>query len=148
MRLAAAFGRRVGPFLAASPRASFPLSLRHRRIVEPRTVLAGNAAQTLHPVAGQGLNLGLRDAVVLAELIASTHPRELGNDAFVKHYATRRRLDRVSGIRFTDTLVRLFSNSSATLGVVRGAGLAFLDILPPARKFLARRMFYGARALP
>ena len=147
-RLGAAFGRRVGPFLAASPRASFPLSLRHRRVVEPRTIRVGNAAQTLHPVAGQGLNLGLRDAVVLAELIASTHPRELGSDAFLKHYAARRRLDRVAGIRVTDALVRLFSNSSAVLGVVRGAGLVFLDILPPARAFLARRMIYGARALP
>jgi len=149
LRLGAAFGRRLGAFLSASPRASFPLSLRHRRLVPaPRTILVGNAAQTLHPVAGQGLNLGLRDAVVLAELIASTHPRELGGDAFLKHYTARRRLDRVAGIRFTDALVRLFSNSSAVLGAVRGAGLAFLDILPPARGFLARRMIYGARALP
>ena len=111
-RLGAAFGRRMGPFLSASPRTSFPLSLRHRRIAEPRTLRVGNAAQTLHPVAGQGLNLGLRDAVVLAELIASTHPRELGSDAFLKQYTARRRLDRVAGIRFTDALVRLFSNSS------------------------------------
>ena len=148
LRLGAAFGRRVGPFLAASPRAKFPLSLRHRRVVEPRTILVGNAAQTLHPVAGQGLNLGLRDAVVLAELIASTHPRELGSDAFLKRYTARRRLDRAAGIGFTDAVVRLFSNSSATLRMVRGAGLAFLDILPPARAFLARRMIYGARALP
>jgi len=148
LRLGAAFGRRLGAFLSASPRASFPLSLRHRRLVPaPRTILVGNAAQTLHPVAGQGLNLGC-DAVVLAELIASTHPRELGGDAFLKHYTARRRLDRVAGIRFTDALVRLFSNSSAVLGAVRGAGLAFLDILPPARGFLARRMIYGARALP
>ena len=149
LRLGAAFGRRLGAFLSASPRASFPLSLRHRRLVPaPRTILVGNAAQTLHPVAGQGLNLGLRDAVVLAELIASAHPHELGSDAFLKHYTARRRLDRVAGICFTDALVRLFSNSSAVLGAVRGAGLAFLDILPPARGFLARRMIYGARALP
>ena len=148
LRLGAAFGRRLGAFLSASPRASFPLSLRHRRVVEPRTIRVGNAAQTLHPVAGQGLNLGLRDAVVLAELIASTHPRELGSDAFLKHYTARRRLDRVAGICFTHALVRLFSNSSTALGMVRGAGLAFLDILPPARGFLARRMIYGARALP
>ena len=148
LRLGAAFGRRVGPFLGASPRASFPLSLRHRRVVEPRTILVGNAAQTLHPVAGQGLNLGLRDAVVLADLIASTHPRDLGSDAFLKRYTARRRLDRAAGIGFTDALVRLFSNSSSTLGMVRGAGLALLDILPPAREFLARRMIYGARAVP
>jgi 2-octaprenyl-6-methoxyphenol hydroxylase len=149
LRLGAAFGRRLGAFLRAGPRASFSLSLRYRRLVPaPRTILVGNAAQTLHPVAGQGLNLGLRDAVELAELIASTHPLELGGDAFLKHYAARRRLDRGAGIRFTDALVRLFSNSSTTLGMVRGAGLAVLDILPPARGFLARRMIYGARALP
>ena len=148
LRLGAAFGRRVGPFVSAGPRASFPLSLRHRPAVEPRSIRIGNAAQTLHPVAGQGLNLGLRDAVVLAELIASTHPREIGSDDFLKQYTARRRLDRVAGIRFTDALVRLFSNSSAVLGVVRGAGLVFLDILPPARKFLARRMIYGVRGMP
>jgi len=149
LRLGAAFGRRLGTFLAASPRASFPLSLRHRRVVPaPRTILVGNAAQTLHPVAGQGLNLGLRDAVELAELIASTHPLELGSDPFLKRYCARRRLDRGAGIHFTDALVRAFSNSSTTLGMVRGAGLALLDILPPARGFLARRMIYGARALP
>ena len=148
LRLAAAFGRRLGPCLGASPRALFPLSLRRQRVVEPRAIRVGNAAQTLHPVAGQGLNLGLRDAVVLAELIASAHPRELGSDAFLKHYTARRRLDRVAGICFTDALVRLFSNSSTALGMVRGAGLAFLDILPPARGVLPRRMIHGERGLP
>ena len=148
-RLGSAFGRRLGAFLRAGPRASFPLSLRERPIVpSPRTILVGNAAQTLHPVAGQGLNLGLRDACELADAIASAHPRELGDKAFVRRYAARRRLDRGASIRFTDTLVRLFSNSSAPLGLVRGAGLAFLDIVPPARTFLARRMIFGARALP
>ena len=149
LRLGAAFGRRLGAFVAAGPRAAFPLSLRHRRIAaSPRTVLIGNAAQTLHPVAGQGLNLGLRDAVELAELVAGTHPLELGGDAFLKRYSARRRLDRGAGIHFTDALVRLFSNSSTALGLARGAGLALLDVLPPARRFLALRMIYGARGLP
>lgn len=148
-RLTDAFGGRLGAFVGSGARASFPLSLRHRRIAPaPRTVLVGNAAQTLHPVAGQGLNLGLRDAVELADLIASTHPPELGGDVFLKRYRTRRKLDRDAGIRFTDALVRVFSNTSTTLDMVRGAGLAFLDIAPPARGFLARRMIYGARALP
>lgn len=148
-RLGSAFGRRLGAFLRASPRASFPLSLRERPVApSPRTLLVGNAAQTLHPVAGQGLNLGLRDACELADAIASAHPQELGDEAFVRRYSARRRLDRGASIRFTDTLVGLFSNSSAPLGIVRGAGLAFLDIVPPARTFLARRMIFGARALP
>ena len=149
LRLGAAFGRRLGAFLSASPRASFPLSLRHRPIAaSPRTLLIGNAAQTLHPVAGQGMNLGLRDAVELAELIDGTPRLELGGDEFLKRYSARRRLDRGAGIRFTDALVRLFSNSNPALGLVRGAGLAALDLLPPARRFLANRMIYGMRGMP
>ena len=148
-RLGDAFGRRLGRFLRAGRRASFPLALRRRRIAPgSRTVLVGNAAQTLHPVAGQGLNLGLRDACELAELIASAHPREIGDETFLGRYAARRRLDRGAGIGFTDALARMFSNSSAPFRLARGAGLALLDILPPARRFLARRMIFGARALP
>jgi 2-octaprenyl-6-methoxyphenol hydroxylase len=148
-RLGAKFGRRLGAFVGVSARASFPLVLRHRRTVPtPRTVLVGNASQTLHPVAGQGLNLGLRDAAELAELVASAHRHEIGGDAFLKRYLAQRRLDRSAGIRFTDTLVQLFSNSSGLLAAGRGAGLAFLDLVPPARRFLAHRMIYGARALP
>ena len=147
--LGTAFGTRVGSFLNTSPRASFALALRRRDTTGgPRTILIGNAAQTLHPVAGQGLNLGLRDACALAALIACTHPPELGTDAFLQRYAALRRLDRGAGIGFTDTLVRLFSGSIPGLAAVRGAGLAMLDIVPPARKFLARRMIYGARAIP
>ena len=148
-RLGAAFGRRLGSFLSVSARASFPLALRHRPATPAqRLVLIGNAAQTLHPVAGQGLNLGLRDACELAGLIASTYPPELGSDAFLKQYSALRRLDRGAGIRFTDTLVRLFSNTSPGISIARGFGLALLDLVPPARGFLARRMIYGARALP
>ncbi len=148
-RLGSAFGRRLGAFQRAGPRASFALSLRERPVSpSPRTILVGNAAQTLHPVAGQGLNLGLRDACELAHAIASAHPQELGDEAFVRRYSARRRLDRGASIRFTDALVRLFSNSSAPLGLARGAALAFLDIVPPARTLLARRMIFGARALP
>jgi len=148
-RLGAAFGSRLGAFLGAGPRAAFPLALR-RRSADPssRTVLVGNAAQTLHPVAGQGLNLGLRDAAELARLVGCTPNAELGSIAFLTRYSLQRKLDRAAGIHFTDVLVRLFSNSSATLGLARGAALALLDVLPPARKFLARRMIFGARGLP
>lgn len=148
-RLRDAFGARAGRFLSAAARTSFPLALRRRTVTPgPRTILIGNAAQTLHPVAGQGLNLGLRDACDLAALVASTHPHELGTEANLKQYAALRRLDRSAGIGFTDSLVRLFSNSSPGLASARGAGLALLDMIPPARRFLARRMIYGARAIP
>jgi 2-octaprenyl-6-methoxyphenol hydroxylase len=148
-RLGAAFGKRLGSFLSVGARASFPLALRRRPIIpSPRIALIGNAAQTLHPVAGQGLNLGLRDACELAGLIASTPPAELGGDPFLQRYAALRRLDRGAGIGFTDTLVRLFSNTSAGVSTARGFGLALLDLVPPARAFIARRMIYGVRALP
>jgi 2-octaprenyl-6-methoxyphenol hydroxylase len=108
----------------------------------------GNAAQTLHPVAGQGLNLGLRDAWELARMLLDVAKEEIGSDAFLSRYARGRSLDRYAGIGFTDFLVRLFSNSMAPLALARGAGLTLLDVLPPARHFLARRMIFGARALP
>ena len=146
-RLQAAFGGRAGRFLRAGPRASFPLALRYRNIAPgPRVVLIGNAAQTLHPVAGQGLNLGLRDAYELAELIADTPAKEIGGSAFLRRYRRERRLDRSAGIRVTDTLVRVFSNANPLISAARGAGLVLLDIVPPARHFLARRLIYGARA--
>jgi len=149
-RLGTAFGRRLGRFLYVSERASFPLVLRRRHPTThaAHTVLIGNAAQTLHPVAGQGLNLGLRDACELAGLIASTHPPELGSAKFLQRYAALRRVDRGAGIRFTDALVRLFSITGPGISAARGLGLALLDLAPPARGFLARRMIYGARALP
>ena len=106
----------------------------------------GNAAQTLHPVAGQGFNLGLRDAWELARLARET--REPGSDRFIDGYRRARALDRRAGIQFTDGLVGLFSNSDALLKLGRGAGLLALDLVPVARRFVARRMIYGARGLP
>jgi 2-octaprenyl-6-methoxyphenol hydroxylase len=102
----------------------------------------------LHPVAGQGLNLGLRDAWELAQMLLETAREEIGAPSSLARYARNRRIDRYAGIGFTDFLVRIFSNSLAPLALARGAGLAALDALPPARRFLARRMIFGARALP
>jgi 2-octaprenyl-6-methoxyphenol hydroxylase len=144
-----AFGGRLGEFRLERARAVFPLSLRHGTLnPEARVVAIGNAAQTLHPVAGQGLNLGLRDAWELARMLLEVEKAEIGSTAFVARYVRERRIDRHAGIAFTDFLVRTFSNSHAPLAAIRGAGLAMLDILPPARRFLARRMIFGARALP
>jgi len=148
-RLREIFGGRLGNFTSVGPRSSFPLSLRYGRIVPAARVLAiGNAAQTLHPVAGQGLNLGLRDAWELAQMLLDAAKEEMGASRFLARYARGRSFDRYAGIGFTDFLVRIFSNSLAPLALARGAGLTALDALPPARRLLAHRMIFGARALP
>jgi len=81
-------------------------------------------------------------------MLLDTAKENIGSEATLSRYARSRTLDRYAGIGFTDFLVRLFSNSVAPLALARGAGLALLDVLPPARHFLARRMIFGARALP
>jgi len=141
-----AFGSRLGAFSQASSRASFPLALKvAARMTEPRMVALGNAAQTLHPVAGQGLNLGLRDAWELAESVRAGGRDGLGTAAQLQAYESRRRLDRGGGIRFTDALVRLFSNDIAPLRLARGLGLAALGAAPPVKDFVVRRMTFGTR---
>jgi 2-octaprenyl-6-methoxyphenol hydroxylase len=138
------FGPRV-TLTAVSPRRVYPLGLRVRRHpVGPRAVWIGNAAQTLHPVAGQGFNLALRDIMELADTL--TDAVDPGDPLLLARYAARRRVDRIGAIGFTDTLVRLFSNAFPPLLHLRGAGLLALDLFPPARSFLARRMMFGARA--
>ena len=145
--LQASFGGRLGAFVEAGERTAFPLALRYRREESlPHSIAVGNAAQTLHPVAGQGFNLGLRDAWELARLARAA--REPGSDSFIDAYRRARALDRRAGIQFTDSLVGLFSNSDPLLKLGRGAGLLALDLLPFARRFVARRMIYGARAVP
>ncbi|OGA21498.1 MAG: hypothetical protein A3I01_15715 [Betaproteobacteria bacterium RIFCSPLOWO2_02_FULL_65_24] len=148
-RLSREFGSRLGTFHEVGPRASFPLALRYATTAPGRRVVPiGNAAQTLHPVAGQGLNLGLRDAWELAELLRATPVEKAGAAGFSRQFARRRGLDRQGGIALTDALVRVFSTADPLFSAARGAGLAALDLLPPARRFLAYRMMYGARALP
>lgn len=141
------FGTRVD-FVATGPRASFPLALRVRRqLVQARQVWIGNSAQTLHPVSGQGFNLGLRDAWELAETLLA-HDGDPGDPAPLAVYARSRRLDRSGSMGFTDGIVRLFSNDFAPLRVMRGIGLLALDLAPPLRHFVAKRMIWGARAWP
>lgn len=142
-RLQHAFGNRAGTFVSASSRALFPLRLRvARRVAHARCVLVGNAAQTLHPVAGQGLNLGLRDAWELARLIHASDG-DPGRPEIVDAYARARCGDRRSGVALTDTLVRVFSNDIAPLRWLRGCGLTFLDCLPPAKRAFMRRTMFG-----
>jgi 2-octaprenyl-6-methoxyphenol hydroxylase len=150
-----AFGYRLGRFLSAGPRAAFALSMKHRHgSSRARVIPIGNAAQTLHPVAGQGLNLGLRDAWELAELATdadwpgSPSAAQPGSAAFAHAYASRRQLDRRTMAHMTDGLISAFGINLPFAPAVRGAALAFLDMVPPARRLLSRRMMFGARALP
>ncbi len=145
-RLGRAFGGRLGRFTGVDARAWFPLKLKvASRIAESRAIVFGNAAQTLHPVAGQGFNLGLRDAWELAGLIGGCSREQIGEAALLESYAARRWLDRRGGVWFTDTLVRLFSNDLAPLRWARGLGLALLGAVPPAKHFVVRRMCFGTR---
>jgi len=138
------FGRRL-EFTACRARASFPLALRVRSpLVSRRQVWIGNAAQSLHPVSGQGFNLGLRDACELAEILH--RHSDAGDPAALASYARGRGIDRRGSIAFTDGIVRLFSNDIAPLRLARGLGLLALDLTPPLRHFVARRMIWGARA--
>jgi 2-octaprenyl-6-methoxyphenol hydroxylase len=144
------FGSRL-QFTRVGPRASYPLLLKLRRNpTGPRQVWLGNAAQTLHPVAGQGFNLALRDVAELGRKLgrANAASADCGDADELRAYARSRRVDRSSVIGFTDSLVRLFSNHSPLLRQARGLGLIALDLLPPARNFVAKRMMFGARAWP
>ena len=141
------YGARIGEVRLASARACFALQLRFaHRIAGSRHVLIGNAAQTLHPVAGQGFNLGLRDAFELARALAHEHRR--GHDLLtgLQRFRASRRLDRTGGTLFTDFLVRIFSNDDPVLGAARSVGLFLLDASGPAKRFLMRRMIFGSRA--
>jgi len=140
------FGNRH-QFLTVGPRACYPLTLRWRDdVVAERQVWLGNAAQTLHPVAGQGFNLALRDVWELARQLslAQANP-DPGAADVLQAYAAARATDRRSVIGFTNGLIDLFGGESGPLAHARGAGLMALDVLPPLRNFLARRMMFGAR---
>jgi 2-octaprenyl-6-methoxyphenol hydroxylase len=140
------FGGRQGLFLNASPRKTFPLRLAYTGSeAADRVVRIGNAAQTLHPVAGQGFNIGLRDAWELAGLCGDTPRDALGSAAMLAAYARGRRVDVIGGLGFTDFLVRVFSNDIAPLRHARGLGLLALEVFPPLKSFVARRMIFGAR---
>jgi 2-octaprenyl-6-methoxyphenol hydroxylase len=143
-RLALIFGGRHD-FIAVAARTAFPLGLRYRESpVAERAVWLGNAAQTLHPVAGQGFNLALRDVTQLARLLQE-NPADCGSAALLARHAALRQSDRRNTIGFTDSLVRIFGLRDSLSAHARGAGLLALDLLPAARRFLARRMIFGAR---
>ena len=137
--LQARFGWRAGRFVRAGRRASYPLKLtRAAATTATRTVLIGNAAQALHPVAGQGFNLGLRDAAMLAEVIANAGGVDVGAPELLRRFAEWRAADRGGVVRFTDGLVKLFGSSRPGVGILRNLGLLMFDLAPPAKSALAR----------
>jgi 2-octaprenyl-6-methoxyphenol hydroxylase len=140
-------GTRPGRAIGVEGRAVQPLSLRVRDArVGDRSVYIGNAAQTLHPVAGQGLNLGLRDAWELAQIMRPA--ADPGDGLTLARFAARRRLDAGASIRATDLLAGIFLGVNPLAALARGAALTALDIFPAPRRFFARRMIFGPSALP
>jgi 2-octaprenyl-6-methoxyphenol hydroxylase len=137
-KLQSAFGWRAGRFIRVGQRAAYPLQLtRADAVTGTRTVLIGNAAQSLHPVAGQGFNLGLRDAAMLAEVLAAAGI-DCGDPALLARFAEWRRLDRRGVVGFTDTLVKLFGDTRPGIGIARNLALLLFDLAPPAKSALAR----------
>ncbi|MCU0764699.1 MAG: FAD-dependent monooxygenase [Burkholderiaceae bacterium] len=140
--LQAQVGSRIGTVAAAGPRRAVALAQQRReRVHRHRVVALGNAAQTLHPVAGQGFNLGVRDCFTLADELqaAASVP-----DALAR-YARRRRADRAAITSLTGALPALFASRFAALAVARGAALALLDTAAPLRRELAQLLMFGVR---
>lgn len=133
------FGWRAGRFVRAGVRASYPLKLtRAATTVASRTVLIGNAAQALHPVAGQGFNLGLRDAAMLAEVIVGALGADVGAPDLLRQFAAWREADRRGVVGFTDGLVKMFASTRPGVGILRNLGLLLFDLSPPAKSALSR----------
>ncbi len=140
-RLQSAFGHRAGRFLRATPPQAYALGLMRHRDQGQRIVRIGNAAQAVHPVTGQGLNLGLRDAFALAQACT-----EFGaTPEAIAHMRAQRRTDRWATVRITDALARGFALPFSPLRHLAGAGLFALDVAAPLRAALARQMMFGVR---
>ena len=150
--LQVAFGFRLGRLLRVGVRHSYELALsRAGRHVAPRLAVVGNAAQSMHPIAGQGFNLGLRDAVSLAEVIADARASggvDAGDEAVLRAYEEWREEDRRRIVAFTDGLVRLFATPLATLRGLRSLGLLTFDTLPPAKAAMSRLSVGAAGRVP
>jgi len=135
------FGFRLGRFVAVGRRSHYPLELRLAETqVLDRVAFIGNAAHTVHPIAGQGFNLGIRDVAMLADVLVEAHRagRDLGALAVLEGYEAARRRDQRTVALATDALARLFTNPLGPLRVARNLGMTLLDALPPAKHLLAR----------
>ncbi len=145
-RLGAHFGTRVEGFTNVGERRTFPLALEVARpTIGARVVVLGNAAQALHPVAGQGFNLGLRDAFELARAIIAARRDDIGGREMLRDYARTRAPDRLAGIAFTHGLVQMFGTEAPFVRWTRGVALMLLDAAPPVKRAFTRAMLFGWR---
>ncbi len=146
------FGQRLGAFRRLGRRQAWPLrAVTAHALTAPRLVLVGNAAQTVHPVGAQGFNLGLRDAVTLAEELIAAHRegRDIGCEETLGRHARRRERDRQATLASSDALVSLFGSTSGVLRFARSAALAAMDRIPVIKRGLARRgMGYRPEGTP
>ncbi|WP_340614590.1 2-octaprenyl-6-methoxyphenyl hydroxylase [Xenorhabdus thailandensis] len=141
-QLQKAFGWRLGKMLETGQRHSYPLALSTAsRQISHRLALVGNASQTLHPIAGQGFNLGMRDVMALAQVIsiAATSGQDIGSYQVLAQYQQQRQADREKTIGLTDGLVRLFANDYLPLKIGRNLGLKTMERLSPMRDLFARQ---------
>lgn len=151
LQLQKCFGYPLGLLGLTTPRRAFPLSLiRAESMVLGRVVIIGNAAHQLHPVAGQGFNLGMRDVVQLAEMIIKQQKNnaDIGEPAFLETYAEIRQKDHDQTIGFTDNLVKIFSSDWLPLAATRSVSLAVMDHIPIAKSLLAKHAMGLAGRLP
>lgn len=151
LQLKQRFGDRAGHFIKVGERSVYPLGwMQSREHVRQRLALIGNAAHTLHPVAGQGFNLGLRDVAVLAQVVLDGVKRgqDPGDLSLLREYAKWRRRDQLETALFTDGLVRTFSTAFPPLALARNIGLTLIDILPPVKHALARHAMGLGGKLP
>ena len=147
------FGYRLGTFSRVGKRASYPLLLsKAARLTATRSVLVGNAAHGLHPVAAQGFNLGLRDVAALCDCIADTRREadsfDPGSEQLLERYANWRRDDQNKLVRFTDGIVKLFGSSRRPLRALRNVGMLGFDLIPGVRSLFARHTMGLAGRLP
>lgn len=149
--LNARFPQSYGTVALAGQRFSYPLGLVHAHdYIAPRMALVADAAHGIHPIAGQGLNLGLRDIALLAELLidAKRQKADYGNDAILKTYQQKRRPDNMAMAAATDTLNRLFSNGFTPVRLARQVGLRVVQKFDPARRFFMKQAMGAAGSLP
>jgi 2-octaprenyl-6-methoxyphenol hydroxylase len=153
-RLQEEFGFRLGRFSRVGSRQLYPLALtRSDEYVADRLAIVGNAAQTLHPIAGQGFNLGLRDAVSLAEVLADGRSQagetfDAGDGMWLQKYRGWRAADRGNIVRFTDGLVRLFAQPLGPLKLLRNIGMLAFDLMPSAKDALSQLSLGAAGRVP
>lgn len=153
-KLQDAFGFRLGRFTKVGARQRYPLALtRSEDHAAERLAIVGNAAQALHPIAGQGFNLGLRDAACLAEILAdaqveSTGEFDPGDGLWLQRYRTWREADRSNIVRFTDGLVRVFTQPFAPVKVLRDLGMLAFDLMPMAKDALSQLSLGAAARVP